>query len=583
MDPPTSSPVYRYEPLSSTTEEIRLVHLLPALDFLEPIRLQLVHVPFSRPQTSHLEQGRYAQLFESLAGEFSFPWCLEETTQGELIAFNVVNGETYLLDQEILGLVASGRPSKLDEFEPRYEALSYTWGEAGISESAVIEVGDGPVHKLGIRQNLASALRHFRHHSETRVLWIDAICINQDDVDERNQQVKRMTDIYTLASRVVAWLGDEQDRSDHALGTLRHVGTQLRSTKSGRVISAPDATERRLWRNDTPPSFTQDDWQAVMAFVERPWFYRIWCWQEIKLGARGATLQCGQATISWRQFWLAILCLHNKDTSPSRHFRERCRHIVFLQYEGESIVNLLDTARSKGCADPRDKIYGLLGITPLYFRSRLTVDYHRPPEQVYKDAFMAHLHATQRLDLLKHCNLSTHGIGGPSWVPDWSRTEFAAPILSEQLSAGISRAWFTYHDQNPEALDVVGIQYTTIKIVSTGVASKVEDETLLIVKEWHEQLPPRGDTAYLDTQTAFILTLCMNRTMERHPDNHFLSVDRWVSMLHSILQLDPQRRDDPLYQKREIANLVQKIRGRVFIVSESGHFGTAPAGTMVGK
>ena len=155
---------------------------------------------------------------------------------------------------------------------------------------------------------------------------------------------------------------------------------------------------------------------------------------------------------------MAILCINNKDNLPSTWFRERCRHIVFLDYDsaGHSLSNILDISRSKGCADPKDKIYGLLGMTAKYFSSSIVVDYLQPLRNVYRDAFLAHLSHTKRLELLEHCDLENHKIGGPSWVPDWSMTEFAAPVLSEQLSSGISRAWFTHRE--PDILEVVGKQ-----------------------------------------------------------------------------------------------------------------------------
>jgi hypothetical protein len=441
----------------------------------------------------------------------NFPWSLQETAAGEFLAFNVVNGETHTLHLDSENSEPLLAQEQIPEYEPRYEALSYTWGKDTILEFAAVEICGQQDQKLGLRPNLASALRHLRLPADIRVLWIDAICINQDDVEERNKQVKRMTDIYTLAHRVVAWLGDEEQSSEQAFAVLRHVGRQLRSTKSGRVIAAPNAEEKRLWRNDTPPSFSEHDWQAVMTLVQRPWFYRIWCWQEIKLGGHAALLQCGPHTIHWNDFWLAILCLHNKDTSPSRLFREQCRHIIFLKYEDQPVSNLMDVAKSKGCADPRDKVYGLLGITPAYLKSQVTVDYRKPVKDVYREAFMAHLCSTLRLDLLKHCDLSNREIGGPSWVPDWSRTEFTAPILSEQISAGLSRAWFTGGNERPELLEVIGARYTTVRTVSDSVASKLEEETLLVVKDWYRQLPQRG--AYPggeDLEAAFILTLCMN-------------------------------------------------------------------------
>jgi hypothetical protein len=414
-------------------------------------------------------------------------------------------------------------------------------------------------------------------------LWIDAICINQEDIEERNEQVKRMTNIYTLAHRVIAWLGKESNNSKHALATLQHIGRQLKATKGGRIIAAPDATELQLWRNDHMPPFDQRTWQALVDFVERKWFYRLWCWQEVNLGGRHVLLQCGGDMIPWNDFWMAVLCLHNKDSSPSMWFRERCRHIVFLKNDvaSHSLSNILDISRSKGCVNPRDKIYGLLGITPAYFSSNIMVDYLRPVEDVYKEAFLTHLNATKRLELLKHCDLANRQIEGPSWVPDWSRTEFAAPILSEQLSAGISRAWFTYVES--DMLEVVGKQYTTIKSVS-GVASKVEEETLRAVGDWLQHLP--DESTYItgeSMEAAFALTLCMNRTRERYPYNHFLSAPEWVEMLHKILCLTAASKDDPIYSARETANTIQKIRGRRFLTTEDGHIGTAPAGSQVGR
>jgi len=219
-----------------------------------------------------------------------------------------------------------------------------------------------------------------------------------------------------------------------------------------------------------------------------------------------------------------------------------------------------------------------LGITPTYFSSNIVVDYLRPLEDVYKEAFLTHLNTTKRLELLKHCDLVNRQIGGPSWVPDWSKTEFAAPILSSQLSSGISRAWY----QELDVLEVVGKQYTTIKSVS-GVASKVEEETLCAVRDWFQYLP--GESTYVtgkSMEVAFALTLCMNRTRERHPYTHFLSVPEWVGMLRKILRLTAASKDDPIYSARETANTIQKTRGRRLLTTEDGHIGTAPAGAQIG-
>ena len=85
---------------------------------------------------------------------------------------------------------------------PSYEALSYAWGDPKTKTTIKCE----GMH-LHVTPNCASALKHLRTTKETRILWVDAICIDQSSLHERNVQVKRMGDIYSKASRVVIWLG----------------------------------------------------------------------------------------------------------------------------------------------------------------------------------------------------------------------------------------------------------------------------------------------------------------------------------------------------------------------------------------
>jgi hypothetical protein len=89
-----------------------------------------------------------------------------------------------------------------------YETLPYTWGTRYSSCSVLIKP-----NKLKITANLEIALRHLRRQDKDRLLWIDAICINQakDDTEERNDQVQKMRLIYEKAERVIAWLGSVEE------------------------------------------------------------------------------------------------------------------------------------------------------------------------------------------------------------------------------------------------------------------------------------------------------------------------------------------------------------------------------------
>ncbi|KAH9207768.1 heterokaryon incompatibility protein-domain-containing protein, partial [Leptodontidium sp. 2 PMI_412] len=88
------------------------------------------------------------------------------------------------------------------EHNPNYEALSYVWGSPTSSES--IEISG---KEYFIRENLSSALQHLRHPQNARLFWIDALCINQEEVSERNDQVHQMGRIYRSAVKVIVWLG----------------------------------------------------------------------------------------------------------------------------------------------------------------------------------------------------------------------------------------------------------------------------------------------------------------------------------------------------------------------------------------
>jgi hypothetical protein len=130
-----------------------------------------------------------------------------------------------------------------------YEALSYTWG--GEQKPCYITIKE---QILNITQNLYTALLRLRGSSLERIIWVDAICINQEDWKERGQQVQRMAKIYSKAARVLVWLGETAPNSDIALEAIR--------------IAAEDKKIDSLTNEEIQ--------QAVLALLGREWFQRIW-------------------------------------------------------------------------------------------------------------------------------------------------------------------------------------------------------------------------------------------------------------------------------------------------------------------
>ncbi|KAK4693443.1 hypothetical protein P7C71_g3957, partial [Lecanoromycetidae sp. Uapishka_2] len=166
---------------------------------------------------------------------------------------------------------------------PPYEALSYTWGTPKWPLKIFVQ-GDQNA-SLNVTQNLESALRHLRYADRPRVMWIDATCVDQQNLEERSQQVKRMADVFRLAGRVLIWLGPEADDSTLALRTLADVGSKVTADWTAQMM-APKGDADDEWidpKFDFP--FDNNTWTAINALLYRPWFERLWIWQEVRFAS----------------------------------------------------------------------------------------------------------------------------------------------------------------------------------------------------------------------------------------------------------------------------------------------------------
>src|SRR6266566_2663695 len=172
-----------------------------------------------------------------------------------------------------------GELERVIEKEIQYEALSWYWGVEEPVYAVTIQY-QGKAYKKKVRRELALALKYLRLPNETRTLWIDAICINQDNHDERNHQVQMMSRIYTRAKEVCIWLGEDSDESKTAIDFIHNEITELKNID--KICSDKKYTHK---------------WQALLMLMQRPWFSRRWVVQEIALASR-AKLYCGPNSIS---------------------------------------------------------------------------------------------------------------------------------------------------------------------------------------------------------------------------------------------------------------------------------------------
>ncbi|KAK0727322.1 heterokaryon incompatibility protein-domain-containing protein [Lasiosphaeria miniovina] len=169
---------------------------------------------------------------------------------------------------------------------------------------------------MQLGRNLHSALKQLRYSNRPRRLWVDAVCINQDDIDERNVQVMRMGATYSLATRVVIWLGSEAEDSTHTLSTIADFGEQVEFTVEGFLADAPGASEPMWWNPSQQCHTTPELGHLLTALLARPWFSRVWVIQEALLGSRQTIIQCGDAFIPWPPFRKAVLVMSQKEELP---------------------------------------------------------------------------------------------------------------------------------------------------------------------------------------------------------------------------------------------------------------------------
>jgi hypothetical protein len=142
--------------------------------------------------------------------------------------------------------------------------------------------------------------------------WYDALCINQQDLTERNEQVLRMRELYKHADRVIVWLGSSSRSGSLALSTLEHVGKQFEFTAGNMLFPAPNATEPEWHRPEHSLPYDEDTWHSIYELLIRPWFDRVWVVQEIQLASPKAIIQCGTEQVPWCFFRRGVICLLNK-------------------------------------------------------------------------------------------------------------------------------------------------------------------------------------------------------------------------------------------------------------------------------
>jgi hypothetical protein len=353
---------------------------------------------------------------------------------------------------------------------PPYEALSYAWGDP--ADSKVIRCEN---RKLRVTTNLRNALYQIRDPVEVKLLWADAVCINQRDNDERSNQVRQMPLIYSNAKRVLVWL-DLPNAKFNSFEDLFNFDFNI-STSSASSANHTERASRILHehvkmlesqgpKDEDPYSDTLTIANAFSLLFDSPWFTRLWVVQEVGM-AKSVRALIGDATIDFVDLIRFILRLERKTLLMDQlglfvagkanvftTFPARSRELSGEVDDDWDFLEMLEVTRAQKSSDPRDYIYALLGHPSAIICDMPIVepDYNKTAQELFFEVTMKILQQTRSLRILSavHHTDDYKLENASSWIPRWSRDAYVLSLgvyrdhlyeVMYDASAGLHPVW----------------------------------------------------------------------------------------------------------------------------------------------
>ncbi|KAF5665956.1 Het6 heterokaryon incompatibility [Fusarium denticulatum] len=325
---------------------------------------------------------------------------------------------------------------------PRYIALSYTWHDESLPKTfRPVLIND---KYLNISLNLWNFLQNYRETAGERIIWIDQICINQDDTDECVQQIGQMCEIYQHASMDLFWIGEPEENAETVfdlLSSLHRLETHL--LESGGSRPGINALLNPIFMTAIGlPGHTNPIWGSLMQFISRSAFQRAWIIQEVAVSRKPAIF-CGllmlpfdvvgrAATFLVESSWIKLF--HEMyEVSGAAGFITGMMNCRMRHQEGErqSLDLLLASTRRFKATKPVDKIFALINLAESGRKEALPPalrpDYRKSVVEVFRDVTL-HLIRQGSLDILSGVeDVKFRQIRElPSWVPDYSVHQVAS-------------------------------------------------------------------------------------------------------------------------------------------------------------
>ena len=459
---------FTYQPLPDPANSIRLLSIEPGWP-ADPLRVQLITLPDRTKSPSY-------QALSYVWGSTLHPVPIQ------------CNDAHFTVTQNLAAALRALRPLPTDG-DPAANGI------AVIKPSHVLHSSRQVWKGIARNRNEAAMLeaRRVRPGLDPQLFWIDAICINQEDIQECNEQVKGMRGLYEAATSVRIWLGDKlvapdgselqlpemrTSRADKVLGRVRlaelgHMPVVLaffvQALRNSHLMD-----EIESGGSSEPPEIgyplrKSPEYLILTAFFKQPWFQRVWVVQEAVM-ARESNITVGDWEIDWEPFSKAVTILHASD-QISQPYSLQVRIMGTLSEETmpglstipalficdirrlarrtKYLLPLLVNSRMRKATKPIDHIFALLGMAEEMVDDALTnnistlrtellaIDYTKPVSQVFKEATWFIIISHKTLSPLTMAELTDNHatFNCPSWVPIWSKRRKTVPLKQEIFNA----------------------------------------------------------------------------------------------------------------------------------------------------
>lgn len=434
-----------YRDLNTALDEIRLLSILPEVQGQPQLRCRMETVSlqdFTPQYSSFLADGP------------------RETASREILA-TWVNAHGYnqdhLVDRHHCPQIPNSDLYRYSWGD--FATLSYTWGTS--TQKEIIILNDIPFQ---IGTNLASALHAFRRlacFGLKYMLWVDAVCINQNDSKECESQVAKMRDLYAGSWTTMTFLGNAAEGSDKAIDLIK---TLSRIKNEGKAWDLRDKLQVE------PGHLGDGKWLAFQHFILRPYWSRLWIVQEIALAPLNMLIFAGDDSVTWAEVQTALWAIHaslwyvkqgclandrkllqaskgeNKpletdenlgrwETDTLHHITKGLGRIAEKQINNEGYLNIDEMLEVGSATLSRyglDKVYGLLAIMEPEIARKIVVDYRVSESKLFTMVSQLYITFDGSLDLLRSASC-WNDTKTPSWAVDFSRKSRNRDKLSPDL------------------------------------------------------------------------------------------------------------------------------------------------------